>query len=484
MGEWLESLPVGWMALVVSTLTYLTAWAIFAVVTRFAAGERTAVFKGISPGMLPPLGIIFGLLVAFVASQVWNDIDHAKAAVNREASELSTVVFLAASFPGEPEARLRELTRRHIHDAVTYEWPMMAEQSASLAVTPVALAEELQVILAVTPHSEGQVTAQREIVTALEGAIEARRQRIIVSRSSVNWVKWTALLLQAMCTLVAIAMIHVHNRGAAAAALGIFATGVAVSILLIASHDRPFTGEISVSPDLLERIMPEEAATQDAIDHTVLLHLTTLLHAARQVVSDQLGKDNRKTRKDVNGAMLIDLVKAKFAEHSGRPVPNLDPTSAEGQMLKAEMDAMQEVMDEIRPLSGGPHLGLKECPPAVFASRVAERFNQKVGQLGYAKLTASADRGREKPNSPDAWEDHTIKSKFQSAGWKKGELVEQEAQLSGRRAYRMLIPEYYEASCMACHGESKGSEYVPAGKRKSAELGDLGGAISAAIYLK
>ena len=48
MGEWLESLPVGWMALVVFTLTYLTAWAIFAIVTRLAAGERTAVFKGIS----------------------------------------------------------------------------------------------------------------------------------------------------------------------------------------------------------------------------------------------------------------------------------------------------------------------------------------------------------------------------------------------------------------------------------------------------
>ena len=82
-------------------------------------------------------------------------------------------------------------------------------------------------------------------------------------------------------------MIHSDNRGAAAAAMGIFATGVAVSILLIASHDRPFTGEISVSPDLLEQVMPEEAATQDAIDHTVLLHLTTLLRSARQVVSDQ-----------------------------------------------------------------------------------------------------------------------------------------------------------------------------------------------------
>ncbi len=450
MGEWLESLPVGWMALVVSTLTYLTAWLIFTIVTRIAAGKRSGIFKGVSAGMLPPLGIIFGLLVAFVASQVWNDIDHAKAAVNREASELSTVVFLSASFPGETETRLRELTRRHIHDAVTYEWPLMAQQSASLAVTPSALAEELQSILAVTPHSEGQVTAQREIVTALEAAIEARRQRIIVSRSSVNWVKWTALVLQAICTLIAIAMIHVDNRGAAASAMGVFATGVAVSILLIASHDRPFTGEISVSPELLERVMPEEMGTQEAIDHTVLLHLTALLHAARQVISD------RPAEKDRSGQKLVELVKARYAQQTGHPVPNLDPTSAEGQMLQAEMEGMQEVAND-------PGRGSAECPPAVFAVQVAERFNQKAGQLGYMKLV------RGKSNLQDAWEDQAIKSKFQSAAWKKGEFVEQEAELNGRKAYRLLIPEYYETSCLACHG---------------AKLGELGGAISAAIYIK
>lgn len=121
IGEWLQSLPVGWMALVVFSLTYLAAWAILTIVARLPTGARARNFKSVSAGMLPPLGIIFGLLVAFVASQVWNDMNTAQAAVNREASELSTVLFLATSFPGKPETRLRDLTRRHIQDAVTYE---------------------------------------------------------------------------------------------------------------------------------------------------------------------------------------------------------------------------------------------------------------------------------------------------------------------------------------------------------------------------
>jgi len=113
MSEWLQNLPLAWMALVIFALTYLVTWAIFAIVMSLPADKRTRIFKGVSPGMLPPLGIIFGLFVAFIASQVWSDVDRANAAVNREANALSTVVFLSASFPGEPQSRLRDLTRRH-----------------------------------------------------------------------------------------------------------------------------------------------------------------------------------------------------------------------------------------------------------------------------------------------------------------------------------------------------------------------------------
>ncbi len=485
MGEWLQNLAVGWMALVVFTLTYLGTWGIYTVVMKLAAGGRTSMFKALSPGMLPPLGIIFGLFVAFVAAQVWADVDRAKAAVNREASALSTVVFLAASFPGEPEARFRELTRRHIREAVTSEWPLMAQQSASLKVTPVPLAEEMQLALAVAPQSEGQATAQREIVTALENAIDARRQRIIVSRSGVNWVKWAALLLQAAVTLIAIAMVHCDNRGAAVAAMAIFSTGVAVSVLLIASHDRPFGRGISVKPDLLQQVMPEEAAAQAEIDHTVLFHLTALLRSARQVISDQQGVINQQgSGKALHGKEVIAQAKTKYNQQTGHPVPSLDPTSAEGRMLQAETDAIEEVMEHAQPLINDPTRGFKGFLPAIFAYQVAERFNQKEGQLAYVKLTAPAELVRHLPNVPDAWEDQMIKSKLQSPGWKKGEFVEEEAELNGRKAYRVLIPEYYETSCLECHGEPKGAIDITGGRKEGRKLGDLGGAISAGIYLR
>jgi hypothetical protein len=256
MSNWLHSLPVVWMALLVFGLTYLITAVIYLVVNVLAVGERARSFKAVSPGLLPPLGIIFGLFVAFTAAQVWTDNEKAKAQIDREASALRSAVILATNFSNESEIQLRELIRRYIADAVTQEWPMMAHRGATLRSTPGVLAEALKVTLALTPSSEGQKIAQREIATSLETALDARRQRIIISQSQVNVLKWACMIMQALCALVAIAMVHSDNRLASSVALGIFATGVATSILLILAHDRPFIGEIAIKPDPLLEVMP------------------------------------------------------------------------------------------------------------------------------------------------------------------------------------------------------------------------------------
>jgi uncharacterized MnhB-related membrane protein len=100
--------------------------------------------------------------------------------------------------------------------------------------------------------------AQREIINDVHRALEARRQRIVVSQTSVSAVKWAAILLQGLCALVAIAMVHCDNRLTCAIALAIFGIGIAVSVLLIAAYSRPFTGEISVGPQLLQQVIATE----------------------------------------------------------------------------------------------------------------------------------------------------------------------------------------------------------------------------------
>lgn len=79
---------------------------------------------------------------------------------------------------------------------------------------------------------------------------------LVVSESSVNWVKWTGVILVALLTLVAIAFVHSDNRLTAGLAMGLFAAAVAVSPMLIAVQERPFNGPFAVRPDVLTQVMP------------------------------------------------------------------------------------------------------------------------------------------------------------------------------------------------------------------------------------
>ena len=207
--------------------------------------------------MLPPLGILFALLVGFIAVEVWGNFANAKAAVTTEASALRAVILLAGAFPDE-RSTIYALVNRQIDETVNKEWPEMAHQRATLAALPTALIEALHETLALKPADDSQRAAQSEMVKEIHAALDARRQRIVISESALGTVKWVGILLQGLCTLVAIAMVHSDNRLARAISLALFATGIAMSVLLIAAYGRPFSGEISVGPELLKQVIASE----------------------------------------------------------------------------------------------------------------------------------------------------------------------------------------------------------------------------------
>ena len=53
---------------------------------------------------------------------------------------------------------------------------------------------------------------------------------------------------------------------------------------------------------------------------------------------------------------------------------------------------------------------------------------------------------------------------------------------NGKQAYRLILPEYYKQSCLACHGQPKGAIDITGGKKEGGRLGELGGAISVVIF--
>jgi hypothetical protein len=256
MVDWIPNLPVVLIALMAFVGMALLTLAIYALVIRLADSERAEALQALSPGMLPPMGILFALIVGFLAVGVWGDVDRAEEVVSDEASALRSVVILSDDLPPDVRARMRAHIRRQIESAVNDEWPAMREQRATLSAIPAPLADALHLALRLEPQGESKAEAQRELVTSIQDALAARRQRIFLSQSGINAVKWLGLLSLAALTLCAIGLVHSGNRTTTRLAMGLFAVSVTVVITMLAAENQPFAGQLGIDPDLLEQVFP------------------------------------------------------------------------------------------------------------------------------------------------------------------------------------------------------------------------------------
>jgi hypothetical protein len=252
---WLGHAPLPLLALTVFAAVYLAAAVVLAVLFLLRRRGHGDALGPLSPGLLSPLGLIFGLLVGFLVADVWADRDDAAGAVSREASALRDVDLLMATFPAQ-QPEVRRLLREQIDQYVAVEWPAMADGDATLTVAPGRLVEVQAEVLALPVQTEGQRVAEDRLVTAVDQALEARRARLVLSRSAIDPLRLTALFLVAVTTLAATACVQADRLRRAAVALALLATAMALALTLLCAQAAPFAGYFAIDPDLLLQVRP------------------------------------------------------------------------------------------------------------------------------------------------------------------------------------------------------------------------------------
>ena len=216
----------------------------------------------------------------------------------------------------------------------------------------------------------------------------------------------------------------------------------------------------------------------------IALSLATLLRSARAVISDNQAHINGASigDKGLSGTAVVTQAKANFLKATGHSVDSLLSSGLQGDLLKIQLSAIASVMDDAQGMINEQGVGFKGFLPAIFARQVAVRFSSENGHKADLKLTAPKAYVRNRANRPDKWEHSVIETKFKSAGYPNGQHFAEAAPKKGKPAYRLIIPEYYNESCLSCHGSPKGERDITGGKKEGGTLGELGGAISIAIY--
>jgi archaellum component FlaG (FlaF/FlaG flagellin family) len=212
--------------------------------------------------------------------------------------------------------------------------------------------------------------------------------------------------------------------------------------------------------------------------------LADMLRAARQVISSNqaLINDPNLGDKGLSGQVVLQKAVELYKKNTGVDPATIDASSRHGKLLRAEMDAIVEVTDANQSTINAKGVGFKAFIPAVFARLVCEAFANRAKNDAQIKVTAPEQLVRNRKARPDEWEGEVMRSKMLRADWPRGQAFAADIPAKGRPAFRMMIPEYYAASCLSCHGSPKGETDITGYPKEGGKEGDLGAVISVTLF--
>ncbi|MBI4390103.1 MAG: DUF3365 domain-containing protein [Nitrospinae bacterium] len=226
------------------------------------------------------------------------------------------------------------------------------------------------------------------------------------------------------------------------------------------------------------------AVLTDAEKYTIAFEAAELFRAARAIIAknQKLINDPGKGDKGLTADIVIREAKEVFRKTAGKELPKPNQSTLDGQVRIAMLLAIRTVVDEAQPSINESGKGFKGFLPAVFAARVAGRFSRNMEGKAFIKLTAPMRYLRNRANRPDKWEHRVIESFFKDPDYPRDKAFAENFKHRGKQAYRLILPEYYKEPCLACHGGPRGEKDITGGRKEGGRLGELGGAISFAIY--
>jgi hypothetical protein len=235
-------------------------------------------------------------------------------------------------------------------------------------------------------------------------------------------------------------------------------------------------GGLALSTAALSAGADDDAATAKS--------LAEMLRAARQVISNNQGRinDPELGDKGLSGQVVLQQAVDIYKKTTGTDPAGVDPKSRLGRLMRAQMDAIVEATDANQSTINAKGVGFKAFIPAVFARLVNEAFENRAKDEAQIKVTAPEQLVRNRKARPDEWEANVIRSKLLQAEWPRGQVFAGAANIKGRSAYRMMMPEYYAASCLSCHGSPKGETDITGYPKEGGKEGDLGAVISVTLF--
>ena len=214
---------------------------------------------------------------------------------------------------------------------------------------------------------------------------------------------------------------------------------------------------------------PLEAATPE--ETAALQELAALIQATHQVFASHQDLVNNPSPgpKHLTGSRIVEEALSTMAATQGKDRVVGPMTLDLAQSIRRTADDLQSTIER-------PNVGFKGLVPALFMRLAVEDFNRRMDGRARIKITAPPEIVRNVRAMPDDHERHVIAEEFQKH--RSREPISGVVSDGTLQHVRFLMPVYYDATCLECHGTPKGALDVTRYPMEGKALGDLGGVIS------
>lgn len=238
-------------------LAVLGTFAAVSGVSRLAHHPRCAgwllSWQGVAPPFINILGVLFGLTLAFLANDTWSAHDRAIRAVYREADAMRTTLALSQNLPAPVASQVRGALAQYAQASVD-EWGWLAQRTESPAV-----AERADALLTLIASAGVRDALGANVQTLMLDQVttmrDERDQRVALSQTHVNPLKWLGMAFLGLLTLLSVAVVHIERPRALLAAVVLFAFGAAPTAAIVLIQGNPFLAPVGVTSAPLQAVL-------------------------------------------------------------------------------------------------------------------------------------------------------------------------------------------------------------------------------------
>ena len=261
--DWLYDHPVWEMGSVIVALAVLVSWAGLFVFDRIVHVSIRSRHNNVAGFIIAIIGVVYAVLLAFIAVAAWESFDSASRVVQQEANLVGNLARDSEVLDAPARAQMRQALLDYLDIVIHQEWP--AQQAGRVDTNAWKVVQRLHAaVTGIDAKTLGQSVIEAEMLRTLNELYNARRTRLAAASDGIPDTIWWILVLGGTITVAFTFFFGMPSMRMHYAMTGVLAASMALVMVLIVALDWPFRGTVSVSAEPFRAVQANMEQAQQA----------------------------------------------------------------------------------------------------------------------------------------------------------------------------------------------------------------------------